>query len=343
MAARTLLAALALACAFSRPPAAGASVLRWYDQGWLYRKPLAITGTTAGAQTAFPVKLSIAFAPGKMKSDFSDLRFTAADGVTALDYWVESSTASSAATAWVKLPSIPASPATVSIYMYYGNAAAAAAGSGAAVFLLFDDFNGAALDTAKWAQQNNAQGSLGVSGGRITFSASNSNGYVWIHSTGTYAWPAWVEARMASFNSNNVTLRLGESTGTALRADGNYYSNHSADAYWGFYRIVGDSVSSGWTDASVATTDTSGLWSFCWSATNSQLFNVNYAANLAGTGGQATITNYYLYLGLAQFGAGTASVDWIRARKYVSPEPAAGAPGTEESARSLGAFFTLLE
>lgn len=343
MATRALLAALALAAAFIRPPAAGAALLRWYDNGWLYRKPLTITGTTAGAQTAFPVKLAIAFVAGKMKSDFSDLRFTAADGAAPLDYWVESSTASSAATAWVKLPSIPASPAAVSIYMYYGNAAAAAAGSGAATFLLFDDFSGDALDTAKWAQQDSAGGSLGVSGGRITFSVTGGGDYIWIHSTGTYAWPAWVEAKLASFDPNGSTARLGESTKTKLRANGNYYNQYSGDAFEGNYRIVGDNSTAGWTEASVPATDTSGIWSFCWAAANSQIFNVNYAPKLTAAGSDFNIANYYLYLGIAAYAAGTASVDWVRLRKYVSPEPAAGAPGAEESGSSLGAFFGLLE
>jgi N-acetylneuraminic acid mutarotase len=111
----------------------------WLNLSWPYRKPITITGNSGSAYFNYQVKLTVNHVPSKMKSDFSDLRFTASDQVTLIPYWIESFTASSSATVWVKAPVIPAS-GTTTIYMYYGNLGASSASNGLATFEFFDDF-----------------------------------------------------------------------------------------------------------------------------------------------------------------------------------------------------------
>jgi hypothetical protein len=84
-------------------------------------KPVRISGSTSGAQTDYQVPVKVDHAPG-MKADFSDVRFTARDGITILGFWKESHTPAGTALFYVKVPRIPAAPSTVSIYLYYGNA-----------------------------------------------------------------------------------------------------------------------------------------------------------------------------------------------------------------------------
>ncbi len=71
--------------------------------GWDYRKQKTITGTTAGAQTNYQMKLTVynstgtdtpgnVYLGGNARSDFGDIRFTKSDGATLLDYWIESYT-----------------------------------------------------------------------------------------------------------------------------------------------------------------------------------------------------------------------------------------------------------
>lgn len=119
--------------------------------GWDYRKLKTITGTTAGAQTNYQMKLTVykgsgtdtpgaVYLGGNVRDDFGDIRFTKSDGVTLLDYWIESYTSGVSAVVWVEVDSIPASPNNTSIYLYYGNPSAASASNGAATFVLFDDF-----------------------------------------------------------------------------------------------------------------------------------------------------------------------------------------------------------
>ena len=51
----------------------------WYNSLWTKRDAITVAGSTAGAQTNYPVKLTVAWSGG-MKPDFSDLRFTDSAG-----------------------------------------------------------------------------------------------------------------------------------------------------------------------------------------------------------------------------------------------------------------------
>jgi len=97
--------------------------------GWLYRKSHEIVGSTAGAQTDYQIRIKVHYGSGtddgenvylngKCRTDFGDVRFTASDGETLLNYWIEEKSDSNYAIFWVKVPSIPASPDTTTIYCY---------------------------------------------------------------------------------------------------------------------------------------------------------------------------------------------------------------------------------
>ncbi|MGA2237292.1 MAG: DUF2341 domain-containing protein, partial [Terriglobales bacterium] len=74
------------------------------------------------------------------KSDGSDVRVRASDGVTNLSYWIENwNSSSQVATVWALVPSIPNGTST--IYLVYGNSSASTAASGTTTFLFFDDFS----------------------------------------------------------------------------------------------------------------------------------------------------------------------------------------------------------
>lgn len=107
---------------------------------------ITITGSTAGIQTNYQIKITVAY-NSRMQTNFDDIRFTSSDGITLLDYWLESKIDSLTADFWVKVPSIPASPSTVDIYMYYGYSGVASLSNGTNTFPFFDDFS---QDLSKW-------------------------------------------------------------------------------------------------------------------------------------------------------------------------------------------------
>lgn len=119
--------------------------------GWQYRKTVPIPGGSE-AVSGYAVSIVIHHgtgvdAPGHVylnehcRPDFADLRFTAADGITALPYWVESKTEGDQALVWVRVDAVPASPGTGQVYAYYGNATAASMSDGNATFLWFSHFD----------------------------------------------------------------------------------------------------------------------------------------------------------------------------------------------------------
>ena len=126
---------------------------------WAYRKKITITGET-GAGTDYQVKLLITATTGgdfdlegnsanfpAAKNDGGDLRFSNDAQDTELSFWVES-VVSGVATVWVKVGENL--DTNKDIYVYYGNSGATNGSDGEDTFILFDDFDSATLDAAKW-------------------------------------------------------------------------------------------------------------------------------------------------------------------------------------------------
>jgi len=94
-----------------------------------------IEGSSAGAVTDYQIRVVVhygvgadsgedVYLNGHCRTDFGDVRFTDSDGITELPYWMEEKVDGDYAIFWVKVPSIPASPDSTTIYIYYGNPSA---------------------------------------------------------------------------------------------------------------------------------------------------------------------------------------------------------------------------
>ena len=123
----------------------------WFDGQWMYRQPLAVTGTGTEL-TDFQMKVVLNtgnFTFGHAQSDGRDLRFTDSDGTALLPYWVEEWISATSAVIWVRIPNIPAGGKE--IYIYYGNPTATGESNGTATFRFFDDFNNPA--SGNWVRR----------------------------------------------------------------------------------------------------------------------------------------------------------------------------------------------
>jgi hypothetical protein len=141
---------------------------------WTYRVPLEIENISSSALNNFQVVVNVntqnLIASGKLKTDASDLRFTSSTG-TNIPYWINESTINTASTEiWLKL-SLPAL-STTTFYMFYGNPSAIPASNGNNTFILFDDFNGSAVNTSLWSLSCN-DGDIDVSGSKIKFTTTS--------------------------------------------------------------------------------------------------------------------------------------------------------------------------
>ncbi|MBI4848076.1 MAG: DUF2341 domain-containing protein, partial [Nitrospirae bacterium] len=318
----------------------------WYDSSWSKRQLITITGSTVGIVTNYAVKIDVAY-DSDMQTDFDDIRFTSSNGTTTLDHWRGTYTNSGTGTFWVKIPSIPVSPGTVTIYMYYGNASVSSASNGTNTFVFFDDFESGNL--SKWSSVN-APGS----GDSVT--ASTDDKYAGLYSlkiveggnggnyAGVYKNQAFpIEHLMLDF-------RFRATNAGASNPQWQFHENSPA---W----------SAGWSNGGQI------IWGHKDDEDKMQYYNGNWGDYSSGVG-----TTWHHYQGTFQFAtegnfpgklyqdevlqvtqatrindaiissginylrfntdasqAGTAYIDDIIVRKYVSPEPA-GASGSEESA-----------
>jgi hypothetical protein len=113
----------------------------WFDTDWSKRARLRVANNDNTTYTNAAVKVTIAY-DSDMQNDFDDLRFTAADGVTLVDFWVERITPSVSADVWVEVPSLPAAE-TVSLFFYYDNVSATSESSATSTMIAVDDFEDA--------------------------------------------------------------------------------------------------------------------------------------------------------------------------------------------------------
>lgn len=128
----------------------------WYNTSWTRRCPTTITNITGAALSGYQVKVAVAY-DSDMQPNFDDIRFVDSDGMTLLYLWRETFVASTSATFWVKVPSVPSGSKT--IHMYYGNPSAGSASDGANTLEFFDEGD----QISSWTTGNVGSGLAGQS------------------------------------------------------------------------------------------------------------------------------------------------------------------------------------
>ena len=129
--------------------------------GYGYRKTLYVSGSSVPVSdyqlkiilnkgTGIDTTTSL-YLDNHILDSFNDIRFTSDDGLTLLKYWIESSDTNSAVV-WVKFPSIPVAPQTVSFFLYYDNPSALSLSSGSDTFNWFDNFDSNGI--SNWVGSN---------------------------------------------------------------------------------------------------------------------------------------------------------------------------------------------
>ncbi|MCR6669309.1 MAG: DUF2341 domain-containing protein, partial [archaeon YNP-WB-040] len=328
---------------------------------WLYRRNITINNTANSNnlidyQVLVTLDTATLISNGKMNGDCSDIRFTYYNSTggteTEIPYWIEGGCNSATTKIWVKVPYIPAS-GYATIYVYYGNPNATSLSNADATFDFFDDFLGTSLNTSKWTVLGSSGATVSVSNSIFTITISTtSGGYYQIRSNIALPFGIIIETRV---NAGGVvgtrSLMPAYSTGTGvIRYDndvsyGSYYAgaylSNGADNYagWSFGVRTADGSS---TLATKSNFYGSGLG--VWLKNRlivmqgyQQAFiyddNWNLLAQSASSSNTLPSATYYVDLGNMWYSAsGTYSFqyDWVRVRKYTSPEPTTSV-GAEET------------
>ncbi|MEM5766348.1 MAG: DUF2341 domain-containing protein [Candidatus Aenigmatarchaeota archaeon] len=305
-------------------------IASWLN-GFPYRRPITINNTqNSNSLTNYQVLVTLDTASlileGKMRSDCSDVRFTDSDGVTLLNYWIESGCNSANTKIWVKVPSIPAS-STKTIYLYYGNPSASSASNGENTFEFFDDFLGSSLNTSKWTQYVGTGASITVSNGILTLSkpASTVQAAVWSKNSfsnvrmRTKVYPSTLAAYNRCYRwalmSDNTTL--GSYLHIYVKGHGwvvDDYDYHYYERYLTSNNRVTVNIVQGWLTYDTGwinnTRIIEGYNSTIENTFTTEIPDVNLYVNFA-VGEAAGVPNYAYNL----------QIDWVFVSKYTYPEP----------------------
>ncbi|HHT9136481.1 MAG TPA: DUF2341 domain-containing protein [Candidatus Wunengus sp. YC60] len=306
--------------------------------GYDYRKSVTLS-RASGAVSNYQMKLLLGESSGaigenvdcggKCLSTFNDLRFTKADGITLLDYWIESisgTTPNQLATVWIEFDSIGTSDTT--FYMYYGSSGASAVSNGANTFLFFDDFDDNSLDTDKWEVLLNTWaetgGILRGTCGASAYSVITSKNQV--APTDNYAVDATIAAQYGLSGGNYQSgLVINDAKVTATIGIGYWLDSTSYDEW-----IVKDEsggLTEGTKDTGFDARNTN-LYSFRKNGTGHKLF-VNDVEKVSHSYSWGTAPQYVgCYVG---YETNYANFNNFRVRNYLATEPAWGAWGSEEA------------
>lgn len=301
--------------------------------GWTYSQSFTVA-QKSGAGAGYAINLTIYATSGTSsgnilylnshaKADFSDLRFTASDGSTLLQYWMQMSN-STTAIFWVKLTDNLSSGSST-VYVYYGDSGASSVANGEQTFPFFDDFPGASLNTSKWT----------VRGGSPT--VSNSVLYLatgaMINSTSTFGYNttfATCALVNASDTGNNGYGLLGYSD-TIIVAGATSNSNYFVCDYASpYYR--GRDITAG-TGTLVTMAESRVLEYKIYDVTLNSgraTFQMLQNSSYSPTGAVKVITTNVPSISMAAELIARATYasevwsDWVYVRNYVSPEPTLG-------------------
>jgi len=315
-----------------------------------FKKPITInnsqnSNTLTDYQVLVTLDTQSLISAQKMRSDCGDIRFTDSDGTTLLNYWLEGGCNTTSTRIWVKVPSIPAS-STKTIYIYYGKPSASSASNGNATFEFFDDFEDGIIDTTKWIISNPLNATIDETGGQLRMLY-----------TGTAAATSYVQSTQSVALSNTLIMEWNGTwlvTPTAKGAgasfwvdDNNFEQLNRVDTGWGGsprldlnVKIAGTNYN---TNYAVVSNPMTGYFYLQHLKSTTRGYesadNVLLTLNYGLSSGNAYIRLYIASWGNYGTNEAKAWYDYIRVRKYASPEPTTSV-GTEEAYYSPSGTFT---
>ncbi len=310
-----------------------------FPEDWSYSKPFEVYNGSMDPLTDYAVRVTVHWEDGtdsgedvytheNARTDFADIRFSAADGTTLLSCWMQERTAGDRAAFWVRVPSIP-SYGTVVLNAHYGNPDASSASSGTDTFSLFDDFSGPGPDTGLWDGDIDAAGKWWVSGGEARCTATNAVLYTREEFT---AAQCLSRVRLSSVTTAFIGIRAGgaEPDPVQNRYEVELETENANSVLHQRLRKVGGPIvpldSDSWSsyDYGFFTAELGGVWDQISAHTES----ASESSHLGGSDPSCV-------QGSVCFGTGASvtdfSVDWVAVRPFTLPEPTVGSWGSEET------------
>jgi hypothetical protein len=326
--------------------------------GWNNRKSHLILGSPS-AGTDYQIKITTHYQKGtdsgsdvyldsSCQTSFNDVRFTDDDGITLLDYWLETKTDADNAVFWVKVNDNLDNNQT--IYIYYGNRTISSASNIDKTFPFADDFSDSNLNTTKW--RTFGQGKITVNGGRCTLeSVPDTRG--WIYLLGKT-----LVSTNYSMRFRSLVIEQGQDRWTHHGFATIYNSSNNEggriDEYPNYIAMSQESMDYAWSFRTRAYSNNTRVdmsnhepkvetfytYEIQRNGTTNVLFNCDNV-NQGSISTNVPLTNMGAMFSADNAGSPLYSVtviDWVFIRKYVATEPSQGAWSTEENSPSNSIF-----
>jgi hypothetical protein len=293
-----------------------------------YRKPITISNNSTSSLTDYQILITLdtqsLISAGKMRNDCGDIRFTDSDGTTLLNYWLESGCNTNNTKIWVKVPSIPAN-STKTIYVYYGNPNITSLSNGDNTFDFFDDFLGTSLDTNKWG----SSGSVTVSSGIVNLDRAGIDVRLFSLNRIYTSKPFITEVKYQhpSVYRNRLYIATSQNGWSPTGYD---YGIFDPSIYWNGF--TGVSINSN-TWYIIRWEDTSN--NYIW-----RILDMNGNEIISRAHGSAIANTGYLSFAGTESDGSDFKLDWVRVRKYTSPEPTTSIGGEQGPPYSPSGTFT---
>ncbi|MCX5699360.1 MAG: DUF2341 domain-containing protein [Candidatus Omnitrophica bacterium] len=297
---------------------------------------------------------------GNVRQDFLDVRFTAADGETALGYYLdprfrgddkekrgddnrnspplvggvrgggERGDDNQIVSFWVKVPQIPVNG--VAIYMYYGNPDAADLSNPKAVFDFYDSFNNPELDANSWVVKTDPKGSVVIKAGQLKLDAAEIIAKDFKFNQGIVEYAVRIESGFD--NSLNLRPKAGDS-----------YDNPGLVVYSSAYKgaehcIALDDIVKA-NDAKASLIAAGGKYNYRLTVNDKDITFERIDQATAAAQAKVTYSGASVvkagYLGLKSGGDGSGrnviAYSGIRARKFASNGPQVDKTGAQEQVK----------
>ncbi|MBI1306330.1 MAG: DUF2341 domain-containing protein [Bacteroidetes bacterium] len=277
--------------------------------GYRYRQAIVLSNAGSALknyQVAHLLNTSSLVSSGKMNSLGKDIRFLSKQG-NELKYWIEDGTMNTSTTRlWIKTDSIKGYGLDT-IYMFYGNSSATPKSDASATFDVWDDFNGSSLSSV-WS--GCGSGSYSITGGLLKLNASSNT--IQIKAGTAITHPVWIDVLVNSASGSNALIG-------SVNASGNGYAAGMSSSARTIESVTSSSCVTTTNLQSVATSSSTGEWSFAWGGSGNQK-SVWTSGSLNYTSSTYSSTGSFKPF-VAVSGTGTLEVDHIRIRQYASNPP----------------------
>jgi PKD repeat protein len=286
-----------------------------------------------GAQTNYQVKFilsnstgtsgyyapdNIIYTNGLTRPDWADINATDGSG-NPIPFWVENRTYTATnATAWANVPSIAVGNTSTGRWYYGDSSQTVSTAKGLDTFILFDDFDAAAMNVSQIDKNTGASYTVSNSVITITGSASTTN---WVR--GVSAFPTNVSGvmRIKPQQTDKVSDPGFRDVADASDASSVIINEYWSDGY--SYPAAKKSGGSGTTSATYAYNSAYHIMEYQWANNyvacldNGVIKMSNASSSVVPTGSM-----YFFLEGQKNVNAnGLWDIDWVIVRKFVSVEP----------------------